>query len=207
MGLWALAIFGSSVLAPEAAVLPSQSRQVVDRLLAVVNGRVVTAGDLDRYRAMAALVDGEELTEPDSELLDRVIEDMLIRAQVAQFPGVRVTDAAVDAYTAELSGAAEQVGFPLTPAEIRMAARDRLERTRYFDFRFSRVVRVSEEEVRGYYETVFLPAVQAEGIGELPIFDQVRDRIRANLIAEKTQTSIEEWTESLYRRNEIEVVE
>jgi parvulin-like peptidyl-prolyl isomerase len=180
---------------------------VVDRLLAVVNGQVVTAGDLDRYRALATLMGDEDLPSDPEALLARVIEDHLIRIQVAQFPGVRVTDDAVDGYAAQLESRTDEVDFPLTDADIRRAARERLERARYFDFRFQRSSRATDEEVRDYYENVFVPAAEQDGLDVIPALETIEGQIRSNVIAEKTQESIAEWTATLYRRNRIEVVE
>ncbi len=79
--------------------------ELVDRIVAVVQGEPVLASDLDALSATLAR-QGEEIADP-SELLERKIEDILIATQ-AQKLGIRTTDRELDE---RMSLIAEQNGI------------------------------------------------------------------------------------------------
>ena len=174
---------------------------VIDRMMAVVDGRVVTLGDVRRHQDVARMF-GDVVAEGESDLLREVIEDLLIQNQIDQFPGLRVDEQLVDEYVSRLPDAST-----LTPELIREAAQKRLERINYFDLRFRRFTEATEEEIAAYYETVFRPEALARGLEPMPALGEVRELIGENVITEKADREISVWTDSLMSRSEIEVVE
>ena len=174
---------------------------LIDRMLAVVDGRVVTLSDVRRHWEVARLF-GDPVGSDESEQLKKVIEDLLIQGQIDQFPGLKVAEERVDEYIAQLP---DTEAF--TDEVIRDAVRKRLERIRYFDLRFRRFTQATDEEVANYYETVFLPEARARGLEPLPALDEVGDLIGENVIIEKADREVSAWTDSLIARSEIEVVE
>lgn len=179
--------------------------QTIDRMLAIVDGNVITHGDLQRYRRLAGMFGfADEVPADDRAALESLIDDRLIDAQVQQFPVIRVADAEVRALVSEIAPA----GDPLLTLElISTAARDRLERAQYFDIRFGQFVSASDEEVQEYYETVFLPQARERGLAPIPPLEAVAGKIRQNVLVEQTNRDIMTWLESLRRRSEIEIVE
>ena len=119
--------------------------QVTDRMLAIVDGRVITSGDLDRYRALAAFFDEEDVPEDDAALLDWVIESVLVRAQVARVPGIRATERDIDEFIARFR-MPDNIDFPLVPDDLRQGTRERIENRRYFLIRFAQ--EASDTEIR-----------------------------------------------------------
>ena len=174
---------------------------LIDRMLAIVDGRVITLGDIRRHGEVARLF-GDPVGDDESDLLQEVIEDLLIRDQIDQFPGLQVEEERVDETIAQLPDT-----DALTPEATRDAVRDRLERISYFDLRFRRFTEATDEEIVIYYETVFLPEALARGLEPLPALDEVSDLIGENVITEKADREISVWTESLIARSDIEVVE
>ncbi len=174
---------------------------VIDRMMAVVDGRVVTLGDVRRHQQVARMF-GDVVAEGESDLLQEVIEDLLIQDQIDQFPGLRVDEQLVDEYVSRLPDAGT-----LTRELIREAAQKRLERINYFDLRFRRFTEATEEEIAAYYETVFRPEALARGLEPAPALGEVRELIGENVVTEKADREISVWTNSLMSRSEIEVVE
>ena len=174
---------------------------VIDRMMAVVDGRVVTLGDVQRHQDVARMF-GDVVAEGESDLLREVIEDLLIQDQIDQFPGLQVDEELVDEYVSRLPEAGT-----LTPELIREAAQKRLERINYFDLRFRRFTEATEEEIAAYYERVFHPEALARGLEPMPALGEVRELIGENVITEKADREISVWTDSLMSRSEIEVVE
>jgi hypothetical protein len=71
-----------------AAAFPSQGGEEVDRLLAAVNGQVVTQGDLEMARSLNALILlGRTGAAPTAaEELNRLIDLELVRQEMENFP-------------------------------------------------------------------------------------------------------------------------
>ena len=189
------------VVALGTAVLDSASADVIDKLMAVVEGQVVTLSDLEQHRALARLF-GDPVPEDDRSALREVIENLLIRREVGNFPGIQITEDELDAYLSQLRSTEE------LPAEtVRTAVHDRLRLIRFVDLRFRQFVQANDEEIGRYYADVFIPEAQAQGLAPVPTLNGVRNLIRTNVIEEKVSKEITVWTEALYRRSEIEVVE
>ena len=177
--------------------------QVIDRMLAIVDGQVITSGDLHRYRALAAFFEEDDVPElDDAALLDWVIESALVRAQVARVPGIRATERDIDEFIARFR-MPDNLDFPLAPDDLRQGARERIEKLRYFLIRFAQ--EASDTEIRDYYETVYAPA--AEEQGEVAPLDQVADFIEVIVELEKTQAEAARWAETLFLRSQVEIVE
>ena len=176
--------------------------QAIDRMLAIVDGQVITSGDLHRYRALAAFFVEEDLPEDDVALLDWVIESALVRAQVARVPGIRATERDIDEFIARFR-MPDNLDFPLAPDDLRQGARERISKLRYFLILFAQ--EASDTEIRDYYETVYAPA--AEEQGEVAPLDQVADFIEVIVELEKTQAEAARWAETLFLRSQVEIVE
>ncbi len=174
---------------------------LIDRMMAIVDGRVVTLGDVRRHGEVARLF-GDVVEDNESALLQAVIEDLLIQDQIDQFPGLRIDEERVDEIISQYPDTGN-----LTREVIRDSARKRLERITYFDLRFRRFTAATEEEITNYYETVFRPEARARGLEPVPALDEVGDLISENVITEKADREISAWTDSLIARSEIEVVE
>lgn len=169
-------------------------------MVAIVNGRVLTTTDLERYRDIEAAF-GYPVPKDEAQLLEGVIEEVLIQAEVDQFPGALVTEERIDQFVAEI---ADTGSIPLE--ELREAARNRLERIDYFNSRFRRFATAGDAEISEYYETVFRPAAEAGGLDAIPPLEAVRDMIRENVIIEEVDRQIGAWSDSLMRRSNVEIV-
>ena len=180
---------------------PAIRGDVIDRLMALVDGNVITLGDVSQQRALRRFF-GDEAPSEDAAMLDEVIEDFLIRNQVDQFPGIQVTTEEVESYRLQLGDAGD-----LTGEVVVGAIRHRMKLARYVDLRFRQFIQASEPEMEQYYSDIFLPEAQTRELQRIPPFDEVRETIRTNVIEEKVDWEIRVWVESLVRRSEIEVVE
>ena len=174
---------------------------VIDRMVAIVNGNVVTQSDVEQYRDLERAF-GDSVPDETDALLGKLIEGMLIREQVDQFPGIQITDERLEAYMGTVGDARS-----LPPATLRNAVRARLRRLRFIDLRFGQFIQPTDLEIADYYEAVFVPEARNQGLSPLPELDAVRDLIRTNVVTERINQEMSAWVESLLRRSEIEVVE
>jgi hypothetical protein len=175
--------------------------EIIDRIVAVVDGQIITLSDLNQEREIRARL-GEKPIDDDKALLEELIENKLIENQMADFPGVEVTDEEVEA---DLNKSQAKQGAATQP--IWEAVRKRLRMQKYFDVRFRQFLRASDEEVRKYYEEVFVPEAQRRGVNPIPPLEQVADMIRMNIIEEKLDHEVKIWLEAIRRRSNIEIFE
>ncbi|HYR41465.1 MAG TPA: hypothetical protein VER98_00445 [Terriglobia bacterium] len=69
--------------------------ELLDRMVAVVDGHIITAGDVRQEREILMRL-GDKPIEDDKALIQHMVDNYLIETQIADFPGVDVTDADVD---------------------------------------------------------------------------------------------------------------
>jgi peptidyl-prolyl cis-trans isomerase SurA len=179
---------------------PAAVGQVIDRMVAVVDGEVVTQSDIEDYRALARGF-GEQVSDDDGVVLNQIIEDMLISRQISQFPGNEIQDRDLEAYIAGVPGPVD-----LPPARLRALARRRLELERYYAS-LSQSLRATDEEIRELYDNEFVPRLREEGAVVIPPLDQVRSQLEEIIVADKLVEEIELRVELLHRRYRVDIVE
>ena len=185
-----------AVLILAATAGPASARDVVDRIVAVVNGDVITLFELNqRYRLFVEQFQGQDLGEAETrmlldakrQLLDRMIDEVLLR-QEAQRLEISMTDLEVQTQARQLRERAglselqfqEQLTLQgLTQEQYERRLRDEMLRHRLLGFMVRRKVVVTSDEVRAFYE-----ANKEE-------FAQQR-RVRLGLILFDSQTLAEE---------------
>src|SRR5437773_11001902 len=125
--------------------------EVIDRIAAVVDGHIITTSDMRQQREIRGTL-GDKPIEDEAALLQHVIDDYLIETNMTDVT-VDVTDGEVDAEMQKFGP-----GSDLPLAKVREAVRLRIRMRKYFDKRWGEAIHPTDEDVRHYYETVFLPA-------------------------------------------------
>lgn len=156
------------VIAFNATMVSGQD--VVDRIVAVVNGEVITLFELNqRFRPFLEQFQGRELLEEEKrqlleakrQLLDRMVEEVLLR-QEAERLNMTVSDLEVQTQIRQLR---EGIGMTETQfsEQLRLQGlsrelyeqrmRDEIQRQRLLRFMIRRKVVVTSDEIRQYYES------------------------------------------------------
>lgn len=179
---------------------------VIDRLLAVVNGEVLTLSDLRAARGLR-LVPGIEAMA-DAAALDALIDRRLLVAEVARYsapdPSPDALAARRRAWTASLP-AGTDAARALAQAGVDEAVltkwlRDDLKVTAYIDQRFTAAAQPTREQALAYYrEHLDEFAVN----GATPEFAAVEAAVRRKLAGDRRAARIAEWMALLRARAEI----
>jgi len=208
----------------------AQETQLVDRIVAVVDGEVITLGQLDRtigrVRTNSSIDTGicasgaepVEAAEPQTgerlarRVLECMIDDMLTFQHVRRFPQFDVLQDDIDAEyqrmvqqydnRAAFEEALKRQGW--TPAEVRYDLERAALVDNYVQVRYRDVIDVRESEIRRYYEDVLRPEMAREGV-EMPAFDAVDSMIQAILVGDEYNRRIDDWITDLRRRADIVV--
>src|SRR5882672_11203836 len=175
--------------------------EVIDKILAVADGHIITASDMRQERDILMRLN-EKPVDDDKALVQQLIDNYLIETQVSDFPGVDVTDADIDA---DLQKSIAREGPP--SQALREAVRRRIRMRRYFDVRFGQFIHASDEDVAKYYNDVFVPEAKKRGLNPVPPLEEVSDMIRNNVIQESMNHEITIWLEAMRRRSNIELFE
>jgi hypothetical protein len=173
--------------------------EIIDHIMAVVNNRIITLSDVRQEREIRMVL-GEQRSNDDKAILKDLIDGALIEEQIAQFPGIKISEEEVER---ELSNI--RVPDSVPESGMREAIGRRLLRLEYFQLRFRQFIRPTDEEIRQYYESVFLPEARNRGLNPIPPLDEVSDLVRKNVVEEKLMHEIEDWLEANRRRSQIEI--
>jgi parvulin-like peptidyl-prolyl isomerase len=169
------------VVAALACVAAPVSAEVIDRIVAVVGGQIITKSDVD-----SAAVFG--LAPNLQALIDRTLMLSELRRVSPPDPAPAAVDGQVAQIRAKFPAAADFAraleSGGLDEAAVRSFAADEVRLSAYLNERFSAAAQPSEDEVR-----------------------QAGESSREKLFAERRQTLVNAWIAELRRRTEISVLQ
>ena len=172
--------------------------EVIDRIVAVVDGHIITASDMRQQREIRGTL-GDKPIEDEAALLQHVIDDYLIETNMTDVTA-DVTDGEIDAEMRKFGP-----GSDLPPAKVREAIRLRIRMRKYFDKRWGESIHPTDEDIRRYYENVFDPAAKERGVAAIPTLESVADSVRNNVFQEALNHEINIWLEAIRRKSKIEI--
>lgn len=206
---------------------PQADRQtvVLDRVVAVVNRRVILSSDVDDEIQLSVLdpnlVGQGALTRPRA--LDQLISRALIEQQIRQedeqaaeppadevaarlheirteLPACVRANCASDArWTAFLAA------HRLTPRRVETYLRYRLEILRFIEQRFRQGIEISQPQIAAYYNDTLLPQYAP---GEpAPKLDQVAPRIAEILLEQQVNALFDDWLANLRTQGDVEILD
>ncbi len=193
------------VVASSAAV----GAEIIDRVLAVVNGAVILQSD-SRGALRLGLIEMPAGPEALRAVLDRLIERRLVLIEVNRSGAVDLDEAAVEARMAqvrgrfasdaELQAVLDENG--LTHDQVRSFIRDDLRMAAYLQQRFGTTLEPSETEVLAYYR---LHPERFTRDGALRAFNAVIEEARTLVTEERRATTIRDWVAGLRRRADVTI--
>ena len=153
VGIWAFVVL--------AATAPVGSRaEIVDRIVATIDGEPVTLVELDAFSEQVRRRGGPEASLDQRALLDELVLEKIIKKKIESL-GVAATEQQVDGYIesirtrnnlteAQLRAALEQQG--MTWEQYRTQVRTDIERANLINREIRSKVNVSPEEIDRYYK-------------------------------------------------------
>jgi hypothetical protein len=180
---------------------PAAAQQLLDRILARVNGYEITQTDVNAVRGLGVVTGATE-----GDALQRMIERQLLLGEVTRFPPPEPAAAAVDAEEARekmVAGARLQEIMQSTgtdEARIREMARDTLRIEAYIDQRFGTALQVTDDEAAAYYGGH--PDEFRRGGVVIP-FEEALPVARERANAQRRREQVERWLIDLRGRADI----
>lgn len=189
---------------------------VIDRIVATVNGHVILQSDWDDAARFEALVEGRPVAQiTDQErgrALDRLIDQELLREQAqgsdaavppveevqARIADIRKQHAAAD--SSAWHAALASYGFDEKQFEARLV-RD-LAMLRQAEARLRPTVQIAPQTIESYYREKFLPELRKLGAQEVPLAE-VSGKIREILTQQKVNELFGSWLQTLRSESKI----
>jgi len=198
---------------------PPASAEVIDRIIATVNGRVILQSDWDEALCYEALLTNRtpaQFTDDDRRaVLDRLIDQELLREQMksADFP--HATDAEAAARVAEArkqspqaaSSEAWQVllaNYHLTEKDLLAHVREQVDVMRLVDARLRPAVEIDSKSIEAYYRDQFVPKLKRSGASEVPLAE-VSAKIREVLTEQKVSELLVSWLQNLRSEGQVRI--
>jgi hypothetical protein len=192
--------------------------QVVDRMVAVVNRRVILESELDQATRVEFLLQGksiDKMTQSErATVLERLIDRSLLDQQI-------VTPSMLDPLPEELAAKIKEVrsGIPnavtdeqwntilasygLTSQDLEEQLTSEFRILRFIDLRFRGLVHVEKDAIANYYQDIFLPEVRKRKATE-PKLAEVSSKIEQILAEKSIDDLLADWLKTLHAQAHIE---
>jgi peptidyl-prolyl cis-trans isomerase SurA len=195
------------------------SAEVIDRIIATVNGRVILQSDWDEALCYEALLTNRTLaqfTDDDRRsILDRLIDQELLREQMKSADFVQATDAEVAARVADARKQYQQAAsteawqallaqYHLTEKDLFTHVRQQIDVMRLVDARLRPAVEIDSKSIEAYYRDQFVPKLKRSGASEVPLAE-VSARIRELLTQEKVSELLVSWLQTLRSEGQVHI--
>ncbi len=192
------------------ALIASAARaDIIDRVVAVVDGHLITMSDVRTIDALHLLDPSSPASPVEAgrdPRVEHLIDRILVLEEVERYAPAPPDDKAIDArlgVIAEANGSAAQVEERLhelgvSPAWLRQWATDSLRIRAYVDQRFGSVVQPTDEELEAYFREH-----QSDFAGKDVSDATVQSTARTAIVAERRRAVLTEWITGLRRRADV----
>jgi hypothetical protein len=185
--------------------------ELIDRVVAVVDGHVITLDQWQQQERFEALMQDKNpadirLTEAS---LNRIIDNLLVANNRNTITFTPVTTEEVNQQLAtvrkQLSDASTDDGwrrklaaYGLTEDEVKAQLADQLNTLRFVDARFRPGARITPEQISTYYRDKFVPQFEKEApSSQPPALPAVTDRITSILTEQLIDQRFGNWLQNL----------
>lgn len=217
--LMTVAVLAISVLLGTFAAPSARAGDVIDRIVATVNGHIILQSDWDEALCYEALLNGRpfgQFTDDERKaVLDRLIDQELLAEQMksAFFQHASESEAAVRVANArkQYPEAATANGwnavlskFQLTEKDLVAHVKQQIDLMRLVDAHLRPAVQIDSKTIEEYYRLKFVPQLKESGATEVALAD-VSGKIRELLTDEKVNELMVSWLQSLRSESKVSV--
>jgi peptidyl-prolyl cis-trans isomerase SurA len=198
---------------------PVAGGEVIDRIVATVNGQIILQSDWNDALRYEALLSARSVSDFNSEerraVLDQLIDQELLGEQMksALFKHATEEEAAAEvAQTRQLyPDAATDDGwktilarFGLTEKALVSHVQQQIDLMRLVDAHLRPTVEIDSKSIEAYYRDKFIPQLKQSGAGDVPL-EEVSAKIRELLTEEKVSELMVSWLHSLRSESKVSV--
>jgi hypothetical protein len=201
-------------LAVIAAGLFAHAGDIVDRIVATVNGQIILQSDWeDEIRYEAFVAKRPFASEDRKAALDRLIDQELLREQMHAPDSSPPSDQEVQNEVQKIRKQYENAGTEdarssllaihrLNEGEFRRRVTLQLQLARLVDTRLRPAANISSKSIESYYNQELLPQLRQSGAKEVPLAE-VTPQIKELLTQQKINQLLVAWLRDLHAGSEI----
>jgi hypothetical protein len=190
-------------------VFAGKAQEVIDRIVARVDTDIILLSDVRELSRYQQFVDGR--SESDGEILDRLIDQWIVRteAKAALFPWP--TDYDVQRSLERLKRffsspeafeeRKKQIG--LSDEDVRRMLQSQLYLSNYLDSRFRASIHIDEQAIQDFYQTRVVPRAESRKQTP-PTLEAARDAIQEALVQRSIDAQAEKWLKESRARLHVE---
>jgi hypothetical protein len=187
----------------------ARAQEIVDGLAARVESDVILLSEVRELGAYQQLFSGKR--EPDAQLLDRLIDQWIVRteAEASRYPLPSSGDVNLELEKLKTGYPSSQLfeqrckEAGLSEAALRRIVTEQLYLTGYLDSRFRPVVQIDAQTIDEFYEKTVVPLAKAKGETP-PTLEGARETIRELLIQRGINEQSDRWLNERRSRLHIE---
>jgi hypothetical protein len=210
-------IIAALILSCSFGARPVAAAEVIDRIVATVNGNIILESDWNDALRYEALLSARTVSDFNAEerraVLDRLIDQELLGEQMnsALFKHATEEEAAVQvAQTRRLypDGSTDDgwkavlARFGLTEKVLLAHVQQQIDLMRLVDAHLRPTVQIDSKNIEAYYRDKFIPQLKQSGGNDVPL-DQVSAKIRELLTQEKVSELMVSWLHSLRSESKV----
>jgi hypothetical protein len=194
-----------------------QAGDVIDRIVATVNGRAILQSDWEEAISYEAFINGrpmEKLSIEDRKAtLDRLIDQELLSQQLHFADSPHATNQQLNQRIREIrklySGAEIEAGwqatlqrYKLNEIELQRRLGQQLDLSRLVEAHFRPAIRIDSHSIEVYYQEKLVPELRKSGARQLAL-NEVTPKIRELLTQEKMNELLGAWLRNLRTESQI----
>jgi peptidyl-prolyl cis-trans isomerase SurA len=195
----------------------ARAGEVIDRIVATVNGHIILQSDWDDAVCFEAFTAGRVMQDSSPEdrkaALDHLIDQELLREQIkaSDFPHASDTEisARVEEIRKQYPGAENQVAwhdtlqrYGLSENELKSRVALEIDLMRLVDARLRPGVQIDSKVIESYYSQELLPQLRQSGAKDVPLAE-VTPKIKELLIQRKVNQLLTAWLHTLRAGSDI----
>jgi peptidyl-prolyl cis-trans isomerase SurA len=208
-----------AVLLTVLSVFTAARAEVIDRIVAKVNGHIILQSDLDdalRYEALMSGKPLDQFTDEDRRsVLDRIVDQELLDEQMKSTTFQHASQSEVEARVAEARklypGAATAEGwqavlsrFQLNERDLQAHVQQQIDVMRLIDARLRPQVQIDSKSIEAYYRDKFVPQLKQAGGSDVALAE-VSGKIRELLTEEKVNQLLVSWLQNLRSESKVTI--
>lgn len=198
------------------AAIGVHAGDIVDRIVAMVNGHPILQSDWDEQVSYEAFAEGKPVSaltlEQRKGALDRLIDRELVNEQVEHASFSHASAAEVDQriqqirkfYSAPDQWDAALQNYGLSETDLRSEVSAELDEMHAVDSRLRPGIQVDSHSVEAYYRDRLLPELRQNHAAEVPL-EKVAPQIRELLAQQKMNDLLALWIRTLRSESDIRV--
>ncbi len=192
--------------------------EVIDRIVATVNGSAILASDWDQAVRCEALLEGRALEkvtpEEQQAALQRLVDQQLLREQMGKsappteaevIERLRQVRAAIPGAQTDESWRALLQRYGLSEADVRERLLVQMQISGFIEERLRPSIHIESSAVQTYYRDKLLPQLKQSGSTTEPPLAEVTSRIQEILLQQRMDEELSTWLRSLRQQANIRI--